>query len=72
MRRLLASFIAAATLAVITSGTVLASAPLYQMLPAAACNQGTAAARPTSGNPIVPMFMATAPVGCMTMPALHP
>jgi hypothetical protein len=38
------------------------------MIADAACNQGTAAARVISGNGIVPMYMATNPVGCMVMP----
>lgn len=72
MRRFLVSLTVGASLVLVGASPALADAPLYQMLPDAACNDGTAAARIISGNPIVPMYMRRAPVGCMTMPGLHP
>lgn len=50
------------------TAAIASSAPHHVMIADQACNQGTLAARTTSGNGIVPMYMATAPVGCMTMP----
>ena len=69
LRRLLRSAVLGACLALLGAGTALASdAPHHVMIADAACNQGTAAARVISGNGIVPMYMATNPVGCMVMP----
>lgn len=68
VRRAPVAVILAATIAVLTAGVAFAQAPHHVMLPDAACNQGTTAARIISGNGIVPMYMATQPVGCMTMP----
>ncbi len=68
IRRLLAALALGAGLALPSAGVALAEAPHHVWLPDAACNQGTAAARPISGNGIVPMYMATQPIGCMTMP----
>lgn len=69
MRRLLAALTLAACLALPGAGVALAAAPHHVMLPDAACNQGTAAARLISGNGIVPMYMGSGePIGCMTMP----
>jgi hypothetical protein len=68
LRTLFASLVLAAGLALIGPAVALAEAPHHVMLPDAACNQGTAAARVISTNGIVPMYMATTPVGCMTMP----
>ena len=68
MRTLFASLILAGGLTLIGPAVALADAPHHVMLPDAACNQGTAAARVISENGIVPMYMSTTPVGCMTMP----
>lgn len=68
MRRLLAALALGASLALPTAGVAFAAPPHHVILSDAACNQGTAAARPISGNGVVPMYMATAPSGCMTMP----
>lgn len=67
-RRMLASLVLGVGLTLIGPGVALAEAPHHVMLPDAACNQGTTAARVISGNGVVPMYMATAPIGCMTMP----
>jgi hypothetical protein len=67
-RRLLAALALAVALGVPAAGVTLAAAPHHVMLPDAACNDGTAAARVISGNGIVPMYMSRPPVGCMTMP----
>jgi len=73
MRKVLASIVLGASLAVIGAGSVFAAAPHHQFLSLAACNPGTASARVISGNLIVPMYMASSPIGCMTMPgAFHP
>lgn len=68
MRRLLAALALGASLVLPGAGVTLAAAPHHVMLPDAACNQGTAAARLISGNGIVPMYMTREPIGCMTMP----
>ena len=68
MRRLFAALALGASLALPSAGVALAAAPHHVMLPDAACNQGTTAARLISGNGIVPMYMARPPIGCMTMP----
>ena len=68
MRRQLAAIALGASLAVLNAGVALAEAPHHVMLPDAACNQGTLAARVISENGIVPMYMTRPPVGCMTMP----
>ncbi len=68
MRRLLAALALGASLALPGAGVALAAPPHHVILPDAACNQGTTAARLISGNGVVPMYMATTPVGCMTMP----
>lgn len=68
MRRVLGALALAAALALPSAGVALAAAPHHVILADEACNQGTAAARQISGNGIVPMYMATTPVGCMTMP----
>lgn len=68
MRRPLAALVLGASLALLSAGVAFAGAPHHVMLPDAACNQGTTAARVISANGVVPMYMATAPVGCMTMP----
>ncbi len=68
MRRMLASLALGVSLVLVGSGAAFADAPHHVMLPLAACNQGTAAARVISGNGIVPMYMAKPPTGCMTMP----
>ncbi len=67
MRTLIASLVLAGG-ALIGPGVALAEAPHHVMLPDAACNQGTAAARIISENGIVPMYMSRTPIGCMTMP----
>lgn len=67
-RRMVASLTLGVSLALVVPGVALAEAPHHVMLPDAACNQGTEAARVISGNGIVPMYMGTTPVGCMTMP----
>lgn len=67
-RKALMALALGASLALLTAGTTFAEAPHHVILSDAACNQGTAAARLISGNGIVPMYMATAPIGCMTMP----
>ncbi|WP_041307197.1 hypothetical protein [Intrasporangium calvum] len=56
------------SLTTINSGAAFAEAPHHVMLPDAACNTGTTAARVISGNGIVPMYMSREPIGCMTMP----
>ena len=68
VRRPLAAIVLGASLALLSAGVAFAEAPHHVMLPDAACNQGTFGARLTSGNGVVPMYMATTPVGCMTMP----
>lgn len=68
MRRPLAALALGASLALLSAGVAFAAAPHHVMLPDAACNQGTLAARVISGNGIVPMYMARVPIGCMTMP----
>lgn len=68
MKKLFASLVLAGGLALTGPAVALADAPHHVMLPDAACNPGTAAARVISGNGIVPMYMSTNPVGCMTMP----
>jgi hypothetical protein len=68
VRQALVALALGASLALLTAGTTFAGAPHHVMLSDAACNQGTAAARLISGNGIVPMYMATTPIGCMTMP----
>jgi hypothetical protein len=73
MRRLLAGLALGSAMALSSGGLALAEAPHHVMLPDAACNQGTAAARVISGTGIVPMYMIRPPIGCMTMPgAFHP
>lgn len=67
-RRLVAALALSASLALSSAGVALAAAPHHVMLPDAACNQGTTAARLISGNGIVPMYMTRVPIGCMTMP----
>lgn len=67
-RRMLASLVLGVGLTLIGPGVALAEAPHHVMLPDAACNQGTFAARVISGNGIVPMWMDANPRGCMTMP----
>lgn len=67
-RKLLAALALSASLALSSAGVALAAAPHHVMLPDAACNQGTAAARLISENGIVPMYMSREPIGCMTMP----
>lgn len=67
-RRLVAALALSASLALSGAGVALAAAPHHVMLPDAACNQGTTAARLISGNRIVPMYMISEPIGCMTMP----
>ena len=66
--RPLAAVVLGPCLALLSAGVAFAEAPHHVMLPDAACNQGTSDARVTSGNGVVPMYMATTPVGCMTMP----
>lgn len=68
MRRLLTGLVLGSAMALSSGGLALAEAPHHVMLPDAACNQGTAAARVISGNGIVPMYMTRPPIGCMTMP----
>ena len=68
MRRPLAALALGASLALLSAGVAFAAAPHHVMLPDAACNQGTLAARVISGNKVVPMYMAGGPMGCMTMP----
>ena len=69
IRRLIAALALAVTLALPAAGVALAAAPHHVMLPDAACNDGTAAARSISENGIVPMYMGSgSPIGCMTMP----
>lgn len=68
IRRLLAALALAVTLALPAAGVALGAAPHHVMLPDAACNDGTAAARLISENGIVPMYMTRTPIGCMTMP----
>lgn len=68
MKKLFASLVLAGGLALIGPAAALADAPHHVMIGDAACNQGTAAARIISGNGIVPMYMSTNPIGCMTMP----
>jgi len=73
MPRLLAAITLGTGLALFSAGLASAEAPHHVILPDAACNQGTTAARVISGNGIVPMYMATPPIGCMTMPGVfHP
>jgi hypothetical protein len=67
-RRTLAAIVFGTSLTLLTAGVAFAEAPHHVMLPDAACNQGTLAARVISGNGVVPMYMATTPIGCMTMP----
>lgn len=67
-RRPFAALALGASLALFSAGVALAGAPHHQLLADAACNPGTSAARDTSENGIVPMYMGTTPVGCMTMP----
>lgn len=68
MRRPLAALVLGASLALLSAGVAFAEAPHHVMLPDAACNDGTWAARVISGNGVVPMFMEDDPHGCMTMP----
>jgi len=68
VRRMLASLALGVSLTLIGPAMAFAGAPHHVMLPLAACNQGTTAARVISGNMIVPMYMAAPPTGCMTMP----
>lgn len=68
MRRPFAALALSASLTLLSAGVALADAPHHVMLPDAACNQGTLAARVISGNGIVPMYMTRTPIGCMTMP----
>ena len=68
IRRLIAALALAVTLALPAAGVALAAAPHHVWLPLAACNDGTAAAREISENGIVPMYMSSPPIGCMTMP----
>lgn len=67
-RRVLTTVVLCIALVLVGAGTALAMAPHHVMLPDAACNGGTAAARITSGNGVVPMWMNANPRGCMTMP----
>jgi NADH:ubiquinone oxidoreductase subunit 2 (subunit N) len=67
-RRPLVALALGVSLALLSAGVALAEAPHHVWLPDAACNQGTAAARIISGNGIVPMYMSSPPIGCMTMP----
>ncbi len=70
MRRPFAALALSASLMLLSAGVALAEAPHHVMLPDAACNQGTLAARVISGNGIVPMYMGWGdPIGCMTMVA---
>lgn len=68
MRKTLVSLGLGAVLALAVPGVAGAKGPHHVMVADAACNQGTQAARVISGNGIVPMYMATTPVGCMVMP----
>lgn len=68
MRKILVSFCLGLALVLAVPGVAVAGAPHHVMVSDAACNEGTAAARVISGNGIVPMYMSSAPVGCMTMP----
>ena len=68
IRKTLTALVFGAVLAMVGAGAASAEAPHHVMLPDAACNDGTAAARVISTNGIVPMWMATPPIGCMAMP----
>ncbi len=68
MRSLLAAVTLGSSLVLASAGLAFAGAPHHVMLPDAACNPGTTAARVISGNGIVPMYMSRTPIGCMTMP----
>jgi hypothetical protein len=68
MKKTFVSFGLGMVLALAVPGVAVADGPHHVMVSDAACNDGTSAARVISGNKTVPMYMVTAPIGCMTMP----
>lgn len=84
VRRLLTALTLGATLAMLNAGGALAEPPLYHNLPdgSEACKWWPAAGgegglgtyharQEVNGNNALPMYMLTAPSGCMNMPALN-
>lgn len=83
-RRVVAALALSASLALLNVGAALAAPPLYHLLPdgSNACKWWPAAGgsgglgtyharQEVSGNNALPMYMVSAPVGCMNMPALN-
>ncbi len=83
-RSLLAALALGASLTLIGSGVALAAPPFFHNLPEGsnACKWWPAAGgsgqlgtfharQEENGNGAVPMYMVTAPVGCMNMPGLN-